>query len=209
MWKQWQIFFRGVQKSLQTMTVAMKLRCLLLRGKTRTHLDSILKSKVITLLTKVRIVKAMVSMLFPVVMYRYESWIIKNAECQRNWYFQIVLLEKILKSPLDYKDINPEYLLEGLKDWCWSSNALATWCKELTHGKDLDKGRRRRGQQRMRCLDRMMHSVDMSLSKLWETVKYMGAWHAAVLGVTKSQSQLSDWKTTKNGTLGPEQSSKA
>ena len=97
----------GVQKSLQTMTVAMKLRCLLLRGKTRTHLDSILKSKVITLLTKVHIVKAMVSMLFPVVMYRYESWIIKNAECQRNWYFQIVLLEKILKESLGLQGYQP------------------------------------------------------------------------------------------------------
>ena len=206
MWEQWEIFFRGAQKSLQTMTVAMKLRCLLLGGKMRTHLDSILKSKVITLLTKVHIVKAMVSMLFPVVVYRYENWIIKNAECQRTDTFKLCCWRRFLRVPWTTRrsTLNIHW-----KDWRTDAEAPMLWppdAKIWLTGKDLDKGRRRRGQQRMRCLDRMMHSVDMSLSKLWETVKYMGAWHAAVLGITKSQAQLSDWKTTKNGILGPEQS---
>ena len=113
-------------------------RCLLLGRKVMTNLDSIFKSRDITLSTKVCLVKAM---FFPVVTYGCESWTIKKAECQKNWCFWAVVLEKTLESPLDCKEIQPVHpkrksvLGVHWKDWCWSwiSNTLATWCKELTH----------------------------------------------------------------------------
>ena len=107
-------------------------RCLLLGRKAMTNLDSILKSRDITLPTEVLLVKAMV---FPVVMmwelYYKESW------AQKNWCFWTVVLEKTLESPLgskEMKPVNPKGN-QPWKDWCWSSNILATWCKELTHWK--------------------------------------------------------------------------
>ena len=113
-------------------------RCLLLGRKVMTNLDSIFKSRDITLSTKVCLVKAM---FFPVVTYGCESWTIKKAECQKNWCCWAVVLEKTLESPLDCKEIQPVHpkrksvLGVHWKDWCWSwiSNTLATWCKELTH----------------------------------------------------------------------------
>ena len=115
-------------------------RCLLLGRKVMTNLDSILKSRAITLPTKVCLVKAMV---FPVVMNGGESWTIKKAEV-KNWCFWTVVLEKTVESPLDCKEIQPvhpkgdqSWLFR--KDWCWSwnSNTLGTWCEELTHWKRL------------------------------------------------------------------------
>ena len=114
-------------------------RRLLLGRKAMTNLDSILKSRDFTLLTKVCLVKAMV---FPVVMYGCESWTIKKAECQRFDAFELVL-KKTLRVPLKtwtsrrsnrsiLKEINPNI---HWKDWCWSSNTLDTWCEELTHWK--------------------------------------------------------------------------
>ena len=102
-WKQCQTLFWGAPKSLLMMTAAMKLRRLLLSRQVMTNLDSMLKSRDITLPTKVRLVKAMV---FPVVMYGCESWTIKKAEC-RNWCFWTMVLQKTPESPLDCKEIQP------------------------------------------------------------------------------------------------------
>ena len=110
-------------------------RRLLLGRKAMTNLDSILKSRDIPLLIKVHLVKAMV---FPVVMYGGESWTIKEFWLPKNWCFWTVVLEKTLVSSLDCKEVklvNPKGNQSWRKDWCWSwsSNTLATWCKELTH----------------------------------------------------------------------------
>ena len=118
-WKQCQTLFLGALKSLQMVTAAMKIkRCLLLGRKARTNLDSILKSRETTLPTKVQIVKAMV---FPVVMYGCESWIIKKAECQRIDAFELWCQRRLLRVPWTarsnqsiLKEINPVYSLEGL-----------------------------------------------------------------------------------------------
>ena len=137
-WKQWQTLFGGAPESLQMVTGSHEIkRCLLLGRKAMTNLDSILKSRDITLPTKVHLVKAMV---FPVVMYGCESWTIKKAECRRIDTFELWYWRRLLRVPWTkrrsnqsiLKEISPEYSLE---DWCWSWNAntLATWYEELTH----------------------------------------------------------------------------
>ena len=131
----------------------------------------------------------------------------------KNWCFWIVVLEKTLESPLDckIKPVNPKgnqpWIIHWKdlcwKNWSWSSNTLATWCEQLVHWKKtlmLGKieGKRRRELQRMKWLDIITDPINMSLSKLWETVMDRGAWRVAFYGVIKSWTWLSDCTTIES-----------
>ena len=178
-------------------------RCLLLGRKAMTNLDSILKSRDITLPTKVHIVKAVV---FPVAMYGCESWNIKKAERQRIDAFELWCWRRLLRVPWSarrsnqsiLKKINPEYSLERLMlklqnfgYLMWRASSLE---KTLMLGKI--EGRKRRGEQKTKWLDGMIESIDMNLNKFRGLVKDREAWRAAVHGVAESWTQLSNWTTT-------------
>ena len=165
-----------------------------------TNLDSILKSRDITLPTKVYLVKAMV---FPIVMYGCESWTIKKAECQRIDAFELWCWKRLLdpwtarrSNQSILKKISPEYSLEGLMlklklqyfgHLMWRADSFE---KTLMLGKI--EGRRRRGRQRIRWLDGIADAMDMNLIRLQELVMHREAWSTAVHGVAKSQTWLSD-----------------
>ena len=176
-------------------------RCLLLGRKVMTNLDSIFKSRDITLPTKVRLVKFMV---FPVVMYGCESWTVKKAECQRIDAFELWCWRRLLRVPWTarrsnqciLKEVSPGRSLEGLMlklklqyfgHIMWRVDSLE---KTLMLGRI--GGRRRRGQQRMRWLDGITDLMDMDLGRLRELVMNREAWRTMIHGVEKSRTRLSD-----------------
>ena len=195
-WKQWQTLFLGAPKSLQIGDCSHEIkRHLLLGRQSMTKLDSILKSRDITLTTKAHLVEAM---FFPVVMYGCDSCIIKKAECQITDAFELWCWRKLLRVPwtasISYqsilKEISPEYSLEGLM----LKLKLQYFGHLMRRADSLEKtlmlgkieGRRRRWWQRMRWLDGLSNVTGMSLSRIQELVMDREAWSAVVHGVEKS-----------------------
>ena len=198
-WKQWEALFSWAPKSLQMVTTVMKL---LLGSKDMSSLDSILKSRDITLPTKVCVIKSMVFSSSHVWMWELDY---KERWVQKNWCFWTVLLEKTLESTLDCKEIQPVHP-KGNQSWICIGRADAEaespilWppdAKNWLIGKDPDAGKywgqEGKGMTEDEMVGWLTHSIDVSLSKLGELVMNREAWHAAAHGVAMNCTQGRDW----------------
>ena len=191
-WKQWETIFEGFKITADGDCSHEIKRHLLLGRKAVTNLDGILKRRDITLPTKVHLVKAMI---FPVVMYGCESWIVKNAEAPKNQCFWTVVLEKTLESPLDCKEIQPVHP-KGSQSWIFiartdvEAEILILWLPDMKNwlvGKDSNAGKDWRQEEKGTTEDEMVGWHH------WELVMDREAWCASIHWIAKSQTQLSSW----------------